>query len=280
MPHDALSAATLRIVDQHNRCWGHGDVAGVEALYHPEMQFIEHFSGRCYQGEALRQHVRAIIARTALDTLEYLDRPRVDGDTAFLRYREVIRCADGAALLSFSACDAVRVEDGLIVEINEYALVQSPGGTARPHNAARKIGLGPRALGYLLNDLALYFEQQQPYLDPGLSLPAVAEACGYTRNQISYALNQGLGLTFYQYVNRARIAHVLASDPSVGVVERARAAGFRSTSTFYAAYKAVAGSALGRPCPRPYHYDRRSSRYFMRCLSAWKDASTCLRISE
>ncbi|MCG4452792.1 helix-turn-helix domain-containing protein [Pseudomonas sp. MMS21-TM103] len=246
MPPDALSTATLRIVDQHNACWGRGDVAGVEALYHPQMQFIEHFSGRCYEGEALRRHVRAIIARSALDTLEYLDRPRVDGDTAFLRYREVIRSADGSALLSFSACDAVRVADGLIVEINEYALVQQPAGASKPQNAARKIALGPRALGYLLNDLALYFERQQPYLDPGLSLPAVAEACGYTRNQISYALNQGLGLTFYQYVNRARIAHVLASDPAVGILERARAAGFRSTSTFYAAYRAVTGQAPGQ----------------------------------
>ncbi|MVW73988.1 helix-turn-helix domain-containing protein [Pseudomonas xionganensis] len=245
MPRDPLSSATLRIVDQHNACWGRGDVAGVEALYHPEMQFIEHFSGRSFQGEALRRHVRAIIARSALDSLEYLDRPRVDGDTAFVRYREVIRSAEGSALLSFSACDAVRVVDGLIIEINEYALVQQPAGSAKPQNAARKIGLGPRALGYLLNDLALYFQQQQPYLDPGLSLPAVAEACGYTRNQISYALNQGLGLTFYQYVNRARIAHVLASDPGLGVLEQARAAGFRSTSTFYAAYKAVTGTSPG-----------------------------------
>lgn len=245
MPRDPLSSATLRIVEQHNACWGRGDIAGVEALYHPEMQFIEHFSGRSLQGEALRRHVRAIIARSALDSLEYLDRPRVDGDTAFVRYREVIRSADGSALLSFSACDAVRVADGLIVEINEYALVQQPAGSAKAQNAARKIGLGPRALGYLLNDLALYFQQQQPYLDPGLSLPAVAEACGYTRNQISYALNQGLGLTFYQYVNRARIAHVLASDPGLGVVEQARAAGFRSTSTFYAAYKAVTGTSPG-----------------------------------
>jgi len=248
MPTDALTATTLAIVERHNACWARADIAGLQALYHPQMIFTDHFSGNCYSGAALREHIRDIIARSALDSLEYLDRPRVDGDTAFLRYREVIRAANGDALLSVSACDAVRVIDGQIIEINEYALpMQQPGQTQRKPAAAKKIGLSPRALGYLLKDLTLYFEQQQPYLQTDLSLPEVARVTGYTRNQISFALNQGLGLSFYQYLNRARIRHVLASDPSSGILERARAAGFRSTSTFYSAYRAVTGQAPGQP---------------------------------
>ena len=247
MPTAALSTTTLAIVERHNACWAQGDIAGIEALYHPDMLFIDHFSGNRYSGAALREHVRAIIARSALDTLEYLDRPRVDGDTAFLRYREVIRAINGDALLSVSACDAVRVADGQIIEINEYALpMQQAGQPQRKHAAASKIGLSPRSLGYLLKDLAIYFEQQQPYLEPGLSLPDVARASGYTRNQISFALNQGLGLSFYQYLNRARIRHVLASDPATGILERAKAAGFRSSSTFYSAFRAHTGHAPGQ----------------------------------
>ena len=247
MSSAALSATTLAVVERHNACWARADIAGIEALYHPEMVFIDHFSGNRYSGAALREHIRAILARSALDTLEYLDRPRVDGDTAFLRYREVIRATNGDALLSVSACDAVRVSAGLIIEINEYALpLQQPGQTSRKPAAAKKIGLSPRALGYLLKDLASYFEQQQPYLEPGLSLPAVAQATGYTRNQISFALNQGLGLSFYQYLNRARIRHVLASDPASSMLERARAAGFRSSSTFYSAFRAFTGHAPGQ----------------------------------
>lgn len=243
---DILSATTLAIVERHNACWARGDIAGIEALYHPDMVFIDHFSGNRYTGTALRTHIRDIIARSALDTLEYLDRPRVDGDTVFLRYCEVIRASNGDALLSVSACDAVRIADGQIIEINEYALpLQQPGQPQRKHAAASKIGLSPRALGYLLKDLALYFEQQQPYLEPGLSLSDVARVSGYTRNQISYALNQGLGLSFYQYLNRARIHHVLACDSATSIVERARAAGFRSTSTFYSAFRAVTGHVPG-----------------------------------
>jgi AraC-like DNA-binding protein len=243
---DILSAKTLAIVEQHNACWARGDIAGIEALYHPDMVFIDHFSGNSYSGAALREHIRDIIARSSLETLEYLDRPRVDGDTVFLRYCEVIRAANGDVLLSVSACDAVRIADGKIIEINEYALpMHKPDQPQRKQAAASKIGLSPRALGYLLKDLSIYFEQQQPYLEPGLSLSDVARVSGYTRNQISYALNQGLGLSFYQYLNRARIRHVLASDSATSIVERARVAGFRSTSTFYSAFRAVTGHVPG-----------------------------------
>jgi hypothetical protein len=36
---------------------------------------------------------------------------------------------------------------------------------------------------------------------------------------------------------------VLAGDPALGIVERARAASLRSTSTFYKAYRAGGGPA-------------------------------------
>lgn len=245
MPSPNANQETLRVVTLHNARWAAGDVAGVLALYHPAMRFVEHFSGRCYEGEVLREHVRSVLERSALDTLEYLDRPRIDHDMAFLRYREVMRSVDGSELLSFSACDAVRVSQGLIVEIDEYALLQPTTAKTSRSASAQKIGLGPRALGRLLADLSQYFERDRPFLDANLSLQTVADACGYTRNQISYALNHGMGLTFYQYLNRARIRHVLASDPTLGVLERARVAGFRSVSTFYAAYRAETGQTPG-----------------------------------
>lgn len=242
----AAEEAALHIVTQHNRCWGKGDVAGVLALYHPEMRFYEHATGQCFQGAALHAHVQGIIGRSVLETLQYLDRPRVDGDTVFLRYQETMHAPDGGELLRFSACDAVTVQAGLIVEINEYATLQPATRTGqRPPPAAQKIGLGPRALGCLLADLGAYFDAQRPYLQAGLTLQAVADACGYTRNQISYALNHGMGLTFYQYLNRARIRHVLAGDPRIGIPQRAREAGFRSLSTFYAAYRAETGATPG-----------------------------------
>ncbi|MFP3527346.1 helix-turn-helix domain-containing protein, partial [Pantoea sp. SIMBA_072] len=62
----------------------------------------------------------------------------------------------------------------------------------------------------MAQDLEHYFQRQRPYLDPELDLQQVADASGYSRNQISYLLNQVLGQSFYRYVNQARLQHLLA----------------------------------------------------------------------
>jgi hypothetical protein len=72
-----------------------------------------------------------------------------------------------------------------------------------------RLGLSPRQLSFMAEDLQQYFERQQPYLDPELDLQRVAKECGYSRNQISYLLNQVLGQSFYRYVNQARLQHLL-----------------------------------------------------------------------
>lgn len=66
----------------------------------------------------------------------------------------------------------MRVRDGLIVEIHEYALLQQTPGRRQtgPHRpGANRIGLSPRAMGFLLRDLHSYFDQEQAFLQPGLS---------------------------------------------------------------------------------------------------------------
>lgn len=97
----------------------------------------------------------------------------------------------------------------------------------------------------MANDLQHYFQQQQPYLDPELDLQRVAKECGYSRNQISYLLNQVLGQTFYRYVNQARLVHLLAAldkaRPPIRVDDLAYAAGFNSLSAFYSAFRQHTG---------------------------------------
>ena len=99
----------------------------------------------------------------------------------------------------------------------------------------------------MARDLQSYFERQQPYLDPELDLQQVASACGYTRNQMSYLLNQVLGQSFYRYVNQARLRHVLAAmDAAVSPVkvdELAFSAGFNSISAFYSCFRQHTGQS-------------------------------------
>ncbi|MEA1135971.1 helix-turn-helix domain-containing protein, partial [Klebsiella pneumoniae] len=87
---------------------------------------------------------------------------------------------------------------------------------------------------HMANDLQHYFDLRQPYLDPELDLQRVAKECGYSRNQISYLLNQVLGQSFYRYVNQARLQYLLAAldaaVPPIKVDDLAFAAGFNSLS--------------------------------------------------
>lgn len=237
----------LQTVQAHNSAWGEGDIERVLALYHPDMVFHDHAAGTTYRGAVLREHVRSVLRRSSLHTLVYLDRPRVDGDTVVLRYEETVRAPSGGEWLRFSACDCVRVQDGRIIEIHEYAVLQqrSPDGTTTGvRDEASRIGLSPRAMGFLLRDLQTWFDHSQAFLQPGLSLQQVADATGYTRNQISYALNHALGQSFYRYLGRARVQHAMAQAQSFrqhSMNELAQSLGFRSVSGLYRAFRDLIG---------------------------------------
>jgi AraC-like DNA-binding protein len=246
MKPDADSQQQTRlIVEKHNQRWAAGDLEGIFALYDPDMVLTDHYTSKSYTGAGLRKHITQVIQRSRLDSLTYTDAIRVDGDTAVLQYSETIRSASGNDLLQIRACDVVRVRRALIIEIQEYALpARSPSDSVAPTQSAEKIGLTARALGYLLDDLATYFERDQPFLRPDLNLQDVANATGYSRNQISFALNQGLQTTFYAFIHRARIDYLMRhyqTLPAQGMAQVCKAGGFRSMSTFYAAFRAVTG---------------------------------------
>ena len=153
--------------------------------------------------------------------------------------------------MSFRASEAITVRDGLIWRVNEYASLvhEQPSSkvasSQRP--AASRLGLSARQLSFMAEDLQQYFQRQQPYLDPELDLQRVAKECGYSRNQISYLLNQVLGQSFYRYVNQARLQHLLAAldnaTPPLRIDELAFAAGFNSLSAFYSCFRQHTGQS-------------------------------------
>jgi methylphosphotriester-DNA--protein-cysteine methyltransferase len=117
----------------------------------------------------------------------------------------------------------------------------------------------------MAQDLEHYFQRQRPYLDPELDLQQVADASGYSRNQISYLLNQVLGQSFYRYVNQARLQHLMASldDDSV----EARSTSWRSMPVSTRCRRSTSASA-STPGSRP----RPTSSKFP-CVHARKTAA-------
>ncbi|MNQ85427.1 Melibiose operon regulatory protein [compost metagenome] len=241
--HDPQTAATRDVVMRYHLSWKARDIDAVLALYHPEVEYNDFFQNRCMHREELAGYVHATMPCGPVDFLEHNDRIRIDGDTAFIQY--AIRVSGGG---TFRTSEAITVRDGLIWRINEYALLVQPASRTKDsaqRPAASRLGLSARQLGMLARDLEEYFQRTQPYLDPALDLHQVASATGYTRNQISYLLNQMLGQSFYQYVNQARLRHLLqllqSAMPPVRIDELAFTAGFNSLSAFYRCFRQHTG---------------------------------------
>lgn len=241
--------ATADTVMRYHLCWKHRDLDGVMALYHPDIQYNDFFQNRVLGLDELREYVRVSMPRESDEALEHCDRIRIDGNTAFIQYEVTLRGGNG--LVSFRSSEAITVKDAKIWRVNEYASLVREHSTGmamtnqRP--AASRLGLSPRQLGFMADDLQQYYQRQQPYLDPELDLQRVAKECGYSRNQISYLLNQVLGQSFYRYVNQARLQHLLQSldgaMPPLRIDELAFAAGFNSLSAFYSCFRQHTGQS-------------------------------------
>lgn len=238
---------TRETVLRYHLSWKYRDLEAVMALYHPDIEYNDFFQQRTMRLAELRDYVQSSLPRLPEESLEHVDRIRIDGHTAFIQYRISLQGGDG--LVAFRTGEAITVRDGLIWRINEYATLlreerpASAGGTARP--AISRLGLSARQLGLLAQDLQDYFQRHKPFLDPELDLQQVAAATGYSRNQISHLLNQVLGQSFYRYVNQARLQHLLdgleAGSDLKRVDELAFAAGFNSLSAFYNCFRRHTG---------------------------------------
>lgn len=98
----------------------------------------------------------------------------------------------------------------------------------------------------LMNQLVNHMEEKKPYLDPELTLIALASQLNMSRNQLSKVINTGAGNNFYHFVNGFRVEEVkrlIDSDKSkvYTILALARDAGFKSKSTFNSMFKKMTG---------------------------------------
>jgi len=96
--------------------------------------------------------------------------------------------------------------------------------------------------------LADLMTNKQYYLHSDLSLSQLASELGISTNHLSQVINSQFGCHFYDFVNRYRIVHsqqiLKATNTPVKALVLALDSGFRSTSTFYAAFKKFTGMSL------------------------------------
>ncbi|MEM1155611.1 MAG: helix-turn-helix domain-containing protein [Pseudomonadota bacterium] len=148
----------------------------------------------------------------------------------------------GAEFITMDGAGAGLIED----YYRDPALSSRRRGESPGRARYAKSGLSPDAQQVVLNSLIAVMEQDKAFLDPELSLPELAGRLGCSINHLSQAINDGHGVSFFDYINRYRIQE--ATDILVqpdrfnpSVLDVALAVGFNSTSTFYAAFKKATG---------------------------------------
>ncbi|WP_051229045.1 AraC family transcriptional regulator [Paludibacterium yongneupense] len=246
-PAPGARSDTHEVVLRYHLAWKNRDPDAILALYHPQIAYHDFLQNRVFRHAELAGYVRSALPHGEADRIEHTDRIRVDGDTAFIQYRLIL--SDGARAVSFCSSEAITVRDGLIWQIREYATLQSrdPLAADGGRSPLQRLGLSARQVGGMVEDLQRYFAEQRPFLDPDCTLQRVAAQTGYSRNQISYLLNQVFGQSFYRYINQARLDYLLArlphEPPGSRIDSLAFAAGFNSLSAFYRSFRAHTGQS-------------------------------------
>ena len=117
------------------------------------------------------------------------------------------------------------------------------GKAAAPRKPTEPHRTYPPELPEILDEL---MRKEKLYLQPELDLDALSRRLGWSRNEVSAAINGHFGLNFYDYVNGFRIREVqsLMEDPKrrqFTIVALAFDAGFNSKPTFNAVFKKQTG---------------------------------------
>lgn len=106
-------------------------------------------------------------------------------------------------------------------------------------------GIDAAQCAAIASALTALMQDERLHEAPGLDLQGLSQHSGWSPNQVSQALNQGLGQSFSEFVNSFRVAAARAclSDPSDlrSVLDIGLAAGFGSKSTFNSAFKRATG---------------------------------------
>jgi len=95
-------------------------------------------------------------------------------------------------------------------------------------------------------ELIRYVEEKKPYLHDGLTLSELAKQVGMNRNQLSSVINNGIGDSFYTFINKYRVeeAKRLIANPknaNFTILSLAFEAGFPSKSSFHNIFKKLTG---------------------------------------
>ena len=93
----------------------------------------------------------------------------------------------------------------------------------------------------LKNRLEYVMTSERPFLNPELRLQDLADLCNISKHELSYFLNQYMGVSFFDFINQKRVSQVksdlLKSANDKTLLQIAFDAGFNNKTSFVNAFK-------------------------------------------
>jgi AraC-like DNA-binding protein len=155
--------------------------------------------------------------------------PGGDGETFF-----------GAEFVTLSGSEAIRILDYYDI----------PGmvhpATSADEQKYTKSGLSGSQMETYKRQLEALMQFDKVYRRTDLTLPKLAALVGCSVNHLSQAINSGIGMSFFDYLNHYRIEYAKQLlrqrvGRSQSVLDIAFTVGFNSNSSFYTAFKKASG---------------------------------------
>ena len=110
----------------------------------------------------------------------------------------------------------------------------------RQHGAKHATPTTPINVALICGRLESLINDEKVFLEQDLRLEDVSKRIGTNRTYLLQALNDGMHMTFKEYINRKRIAYaekLMESNPTLPKTEIASLSGYNSMSAFYRNYK-------------------------------------------
>jgi len=110
-------------------------------------------------------------------------------------------------------------------------------------NKYQKSALSSDQQQTIATKLEQLMSQELVFLDNGLTLKKLAGKLSIPHHYLSQTLNDHLGQSFFEYINRIRIEYSLPSvlENKTPILDIALSAGFNARSSFYSSFKQVTG---------------------------------------
>lgn len=167
-------------------------------------------------------------------------------DAAFEWLEEALELNSAVLLLSYSGQFAKALERD-----SRYQVFHTKLYGRGAHE--EKEGLGPKpplldedTAAQYTQRLLQFMEEEEPFLNPALSLRSLAERVEVHPNKLSWLLNESLGKNYNTFINQYRVAHFkkLALDPAnahISLLGLAYESGFNSKTVFNTYFKKETG---------------------------------------